>query len=148
MQQIRQATEADCQALADLDATGNPSPWSAKQFQTALNNRHNEIWIIENEQTPAGFIVWQTIAGESELHLLAVKPSCRRLGLASKLLQKWFKTIKEQAVNRCLLEVRAGNQAAQALYVKHGFCERGRRRHYYSLPNGNREDAVWMEKIC
>ncbi|KLT72613.1 acetyltransferase [Neisseria arctica] len=148
MWEIRRAIEADCRALANLDATGNPSPWTDKQFQTALYNRHNEIWVIENKQTLAGFIVWQTIADESELHLLAVNPAFRRLGLASKLLQKWFEKIKEQTVKRCLLEVRAGNQAAQALYVKHGFCECGRRRHYYSLPDGNREDAVWMEKIC
>jgi ribosomal-protein-alanine N-acetyltransferase len=41
-----------------------------------------------------------------------------------------------------LLEVRASNAPALALYEHAGFCRTGLRRHYYSAPV---EDAVLME---
>ena len=47
-------------------------------------------------------------------------------------------------IQRILLEVRAGNAAAQALYRRNGFIECGRRKGYY----GGVEDAVLMEKTC
>ncbi|MCI4054270.1 hypothetical protein MM710_39410, partial [Klebsiella pneumoniae] len=49
---------------------------------------------------------------------------------------------------RLLLEVRAGNTAAQALYAAHGFSIAGRRKNYYRATDGQTEDAVLMEKIC
>ncbi|UOO81665.1 ribosomal protein S18-alanine N-acetyltransferase [Uruburuella testudinis] len=146
---VRTARPEDCAALAALDAQCNPSPWSAAQFQTALNNRHSCVIIMETAaQTPAGFAVWQTLFDESELHLIATAPAQRRQGVAAQLLAEWFQTALSTGVRRCFLEVRASNLAAQALYRKHGFSECGRRRDYYPLPEGGREDAVWMEKIC
>ncbi len=146
---IRVATAADCAALAALDAQCNPSPWSAAQFQTALTQPHDSVWLL---QTPshdiAGFAVWQTLFDESELHLIATAPALRRQGIAAQLLAAWFQTASAQGVRRFFLEVRAGNEAAQTLYRKHGFTECGRRRDYYPLPDGSREDALWMEKLC
>ena len=40
-----------------------------------------------------------------------------------------------------LLEVRASNDAARALYTRHGFTTAGRRRRYYTAPV---EDALVM----
>ena len=42
------------------------------------------------------------------------------------------------------LEVRASNQAAIALYEKHGFTQAGLRKNYYEKP---REDAVIMTRF-
>lgn len=146
---IRPALPADCPALAALDAQCNPSPWSAAQFQTALNNRFDNITVLaEADGTIGGFAVWQTLCGESELHLIATAPARRRAGLASQLMAAWFQTASAQHAERLFLEVRAANLAAQALYRKHGFTECGRRKAYYPLPDGSREDAVLMEKSC
>ena len=90
----------------------------------------------------------QTPFDESELHLIATEPALRRQGLATQLLNEWFQTAAAENLQRLFLEVREGNLNAQALYRKHGFAECGRRRDYYPLPEGGREDAVWMEKIC
>ena len=145
---IRPATSADCAALAAIDRAGNPAPWSAAQFQTALNSRFDTVLLAEHQSRPAAFIVWQTVADESELHLIATAPESRRLGLAAALMQCWFEAATAQSVRRLLLEVRAANLPAQNLYRRHGFTECGRRRDYYSLPDGTREDAVLMEKTC
>lgn len=143
---IRPATLADCAALAEIDGSGNPSPWSAKQFQSALESRSETVLVHETDGCIGGFIVWQSVCDESELHLIATAPTYRRQGIAAALLAEWFQTASSQGVTRLFLEVRAGNGAAQALYRKYGFAESGRRKGYYSLPDGGREDAVLMDK--
>lgn len=145
--EIRHALPEDCAVLAALDAQCNPSPWSAAQFQAALESRFGTVRVLLENGVPAAFAVWQTVDGESELHLIATVPAHRRAGLASRLLDDWFQTASPHA-GRLFLEVRAANPAAQALYRKHGFTECGRRKNYYSLPDGTREDAVLMEKSC
>lgn len=145
---IRAAAAADCAALAQLDAQCNPSPWRAAQFVAAVEGRFDTVLLAEREEELCGFIVWQSICGESELHLIATSPACRRQGVAAQLMAHWFQTAADEACERLFLEVRAGNEGAQALYRKYGFQECGRRRAYYPLPDGTREDAVLMEKSC
>lgn len=145
---IRDAVAEDCGTLAELDRQCNPAPWSAQQFQTALNSRFDTVKVLEHQAATAGFAVWQTICGESELHLIGIDPAVRRNGLASQLMNAWFQTASSEAIERWFLEVRASNHAARALYEQYGFREYGRRKDYYPLPNGGREDAVLMEKKC
>ena len=42
------------------------------------------------------------------------------------------------------LDVRAGNELAQQMYVRHGYRRVGERKSYYPAANGKREDAVVM----
>lgn len=143
---IRPAVAADSAFLADIDRCSNPSPWSAKQFQAAIDSRLDTVLVSEVEGAIAGFIVWQSVCDESELHLIATAPTYRQQGVAAALLLQWFQTASLQKITRLFLEVRASNQAAQNLYRKYGFQESGRRKAYYSLADGGREDAVLMDK--
>lgn len=143
---IRPAAAEDCAKLAETDRSGNPSPWSENQFRAAVAGKTETVLLAEKEQKICGFIVWQSVCGESELHLIATAPEYRRQGVAAALLTQWFQTASAHNITRLFLEVRAGNEAAQALYRKHGFAECGRRRDYYPLPDGGREDALLMEK--
>ena len=143
---IRAATAADCAALAALDARCNPSPWRESQFQSALNGRLDTVLVDADSDGIRGFIVWQSVCGESELHLIAAAPELRRQGIATALMQQWFQTASAQGCERLFLEVRASNISAQNLYRKYGFQECGRRKGYYPLPDGGSENAVLMEK--
>jgi ribosomal-protein-alanine N-acetyltransferase len=42
------------------------------------------------------------------------------------------------------LEVRLGNERAREVYRRYGFAEVGKRRAYYPVQQGPREDAVLM----
>ena len=117
---IRRASPSDCAALAALDAVCNPSAWTQRQFESALVSPSEQVFLA---------------------------PECRRRGVASALLEYWFAHLPEDT-QRLLLEVRAGNTAAQALYAAHGFTDAGRRKNYYRTADGKTEDAVLMEKIC
>ncbi|HEZ0796350.1 TPA: ribosomal protein S18-alanine N-acetyltransferase [Neisseria meningitidis] len=144
---IRRASPSDCAALAALDAVCNPSAWTQRQFESALVSPSEQVFLAEKDGGIAAFIVWQNLPDESELHLIATAPECRRRGVASALLRHWFSNLPE-GTQRLLLEVRAGNTAAQALYAAHGFSIAGRRKNYYRTADGKTEDAVLMEKIC
>lgn len=144
---IRPATPDDCTALAALDAQSNPATWSQAQFLSALAQSCNHILLAEHaDGSIQGFIVWQTLPDESELHLIATAPEYRRQGTASALLAHWFAATAPQT--RLLLEVRQSNTAAQALYAKHGFSAAGIRKNYYRTADGTGEHAVIMEKTC
>lgn len=144
---IRRASPSDCAALAVLDAVCNPSAWTQRQFESALVSPSEEVFLAEKDGGIAAFIVWQNLPDESELHLIATAPECRRRGVASALLEYWFAHLPE-GTQRLLLEVRAGNIGAQTLYAAHGFSIAGRRKNYYRTADGKTEDAVLMEKIC
>ncbi|HGG7712139.1 TPA: ribosomal protein S18-alanine N-acetyltransferase [Neisseria meningitidis] len=144
---IRRAVYADCEELAALDAVCNPSAWTQHQFESALVSPSEQVFLAEKDGRLAAFIVWQNLPDESELHLIATAPECRRRGVASALLEYWYAHLPE-GTQRLLLEVRAGNTAAQALYAAHGFSIAGRRKNYYRTADGKTEDAVLMEKIC
>lgn len=140
---MRLATRDDAPKLANLDAQCNPSAWTVQQFQAACE--HDTVCLSENEKGDVlGFIVWQTLFDEMELHLIATHPEYRRCGVASDLLAQMFQAACEQRITRILLEVRASNVGAQALYERHGFVLIARRKNYY----GGVEDALIMEKTC
>ncbi len=139
---IRPATVADIPALASLDQQTNPHPWTANQFQAAHQPPIRTLLIAEHDQHIIGYIAWQHIQDEIELHLIATAPSHRQQGIASQLMQQLIATAQQHHA-RIILEVRASNHIAQALYRKHQFTPIATRKNYY----GN-EDAVIMEKTC
>ena len=144
---LRPVIAADCEILAAIDQAGNPSPWSATQFASALADKHTSVYLAESATEILGFIVWQQLFEEAELHLIATAPAARRQGIAAALMSLWLQHSAQNGVQRLILEVRAGNEAAQALYRRYGFAESGRRPGYYRTADG-REDAVIMEKLC
>lgn len=88
-----------------------------------------------------GFVgVWLTL-DEAHIVTIAVRESHRGRGLGELLLIAAIAlaTLNDREV--VTLEVRASNQAAQALYEKYGFRKVGVRHRYYS---DNHEDAVIM----
>ena len=139
---IRPATPDDLPALATLDRQTNLHPWTAAQFQAAHRPPIHTLLIAEQHQHIIGYIAWQHIQDEIELHLIATAPAHRRQGIASQLLQQLIATARQHRA-RIILEVRASNHIAQALYRKHQFAPIATRKNYY----GN-EDAVIMEKTC
>lgn len=70
---------------------------------------------------------------------LAVAPEHRREGLGARLLEEGLGLLRARGARQVYLEVRAGNEAARALYERRGFRPVGRRSGYYRNPA---EDAI------
>lgn len=79
--------------------------------------------------------------GDADLLTIATAARARRRGLARLMLDHLIAQAREAGCGAILLEVRASNEPAQALYLARGFEPIGRRRRYYSAPT---EDAVVM----
>ena len=58
--------------------------------------------------------------------MLAVDPSCRRLGLGRKLVQKSIEAMKDLEANEVVLETEITNLAALRLYEQLGFVREKR----------------------
>ncbi|MFQ5839997.1 MAG: ribosomal protein S18-alanine N-acetyltransferase, partial [Candidatus Methylomirabilales bacterium] len=95
----------------------------------------------ESRRQVVGYCCLWIMADELQIANLAVIPTLRRQGIGRRLVAAALAVAAARGVRRAFLEVRAGNDAAQALYRRFGFSVLARRRRYYSEP---REDALIM----
>lgn len=136
-------TESHLPNLAALEARCFPAdPWSEHMFRQALDSPDTVILLAEGEDsTLLGYAVLYTVLDEGNLDNIAVARSFRRRGVADALLSALAGLCRERGIVRLMLEVRASNAPALALYHKYGFAEVGWRKNYYRNP---REDAILM----
>lgn len=138
---IRTATEADLDALLELERECITPPWTEGQLLAELLNGDTYIVAAQEETEILGFAVLRRMGGEAELFRVAVQAAARRRGIASALMENVLSAAENAEIESVFLEVRASNAAAIALYEKHGFAAVGRRRGYYDAPV---EDAAVM----
>lgn len=140
---IRPGTPSDLpQVLAIASAGSDTGPrWTEAHYQAALApNTDREVLLVE-EGAVTGFVVLHYIAGECEIENIAVALPCRGRGVGTVLLRAAMDAAAARNAERMLLEVRASNVAALALYERFGFRRDGLRTDYFDAP---REDAVLM----
>jgi len=87
-----------------------------------------------------GVIVGAAIFEEAEIHAVAVRSDARRRGLGRTLVAAALDAAAARGVTKVFLEVRAGNVAAQQLYLGLGFRPLGVRARYYA----DGEDALQL----
>lgn len=95
----------------------------------------------DGDGTGLGFSLYRTVAGDSELLLLAVDPRAQRRGIGRQLLDHFIEDSRSSGAEKIHLEVRDGN-AATLLYEAAGFTEVNRRRNYYRGKAGAQFDAL------
>lgn len=91
-----------------------------------------------------GFSLVRTVVDESELLLLAVRPTHQRRGVGRHLLDDFLSRARNDRVARAHLEVRDGNPAV-SMYRNVGFAPVGRRRNYYHASDGGGFDAITLD---
>jgi ribosomal-protein-alanine N-acetyltransferase len=135
---IREMSPSDVPAVsAILLESAEASSWPEKSI---LESAQSGIaWVAEQQGNAIGFLIGRGVADEFEILNLAVAKSHRRRGVATQLLETMSAWLQRVGTRRAYLEVRATNEAAIALYVRHGFGQNGRRLRYYQNPV---EDAV------
>lgn len=97
-----------------------------------------------------GFVVLARGPFEAEIEAITVHAAQRGQGIGARLLAAAIARAhdwqRESGLERLLLEVRASNAAAVALYAQAGFIRDGVRKGYYPLAEGGREDA-WLMSL-
>jgi len=130
--------------LADIHAASFvfPRPWSAAEFTTLLDSPF--AILVEGNH---GFAMGRVVAGEAELLTIAVRPDARRNGEGRDMLRKLLCEAISRGADRMFLEVAADNTPAILLYESLGFARTGRRKGYYSGPNGATDALTYCSII-
>ena len=130
--------------VAALEKECFSSPWSEAMLEDALFDPQASFIVAEDEEgNILGYAGLHVILDEGYIDNIAVEEAARRHGVGDALLDV-FCRFGQAHLSFLTLEVRASNQAAIALYEKHGFTQAGLRKNYYEKP---REDAVIMTRF-
>ncbi len=131
---IRPGRDADVPAMAAIAAG-----WTAAQLRSELDQPLARVLVWHEEGQVLGHALGWTVAGEVHIHEIAVAQQAQRRGIGRALVHALIQTC---GGGIAMLELRASNSAALALYRSCGFETVGRRQAYY--PDG--EDAVLMTR--
>lgn len=139
--------EDDLDEVMALEQASFPEPWTRKMFLGELRGNAFAVNVIARARdagTVLGYILFWVVFEELHLMNLAVRPEARRRGLGTDLVRHALSVGATGGVRTALLEVRASNVAAIALYEGLGFARTCVRKGYYDRP---REDAVMMTRV-
>ena len=129
--------------IALLERRCFSDPWSEKSIASELENPLSLWFVAMDGNRVCGYVGSQTVLGESDMMNIAVSGDYRRQGIGEQLISRLIRELSKRGSHILCLEVRASNEAAIALYKKHGFEEVGRRKNYYEDP---KEDALLMTR--
>ena len=132
----------DLEAVLEVERASYPDPWPLQAFLSELDNPIATALVVRDGDRVVAHLIYWKVADELSILNITVHPSYRRRGLAEHLLGLALEDGRSSGIRLYLLEVRASNAAAMALYEKLGFTARSIRKRYY---DDNGEDAVLME---
>ena len=139
---IRPFEMGDLPALPAIERESRSDPWPESLFAESMTGDDKGCLIAQVNSQVAGFICWQRVVDEAEVHSLSVAKSFRRRGIATTLLGAMAENVSGNGVSVILLEVSDRNMSALDLYERFGFCRNGVRSGYY--PDGS--NAILMSK--
>ena len=130
--------------VAELERICFSVPWSRNMLAEELGNALSAFLVaLDDSGKVVGYAGVQVVLDEGYITNIAVRPECRRQGIAKKLLKVFLDFAQAHQLAFLSLEVRASNYDAIALYGIHGFRSVGRRKNYYEHP---KEDAIIMTR--
>ena len=110
-----------------------PDPWSVETFWSELahvpESRH--YLVAEREGELVGYAGLVVSGHQADVQTLATAPAEQGKGLGRQLLDALVAEARRRGAGEVLLDVRADNVAAQALYARAGFQRIAVRRGYY-----------------
>ncbi len=143
---ITSMTEHDLLEVVEIEETSGLSRWGWSAYYAELQGKNSHLMLVARSDYGlsaklAGYIVARLGADELHINNVAVRDEFRRSGIGQSLLNRIIEEGKRSGASAAFLELRAGNDAALALYRKCGFRVTSRRKRYYSDPV---EDALVM----
>ena len=139
---IRRMKAEDCPEVHGIEEAVFPTPWTLKDFEKEMTvNRCARYLVAECGGKIVGFAGAWIILDESHMTNIAVLPEWRGRGIGRRLMEALLQYASNLGAAYMTLEVRAGNEKAQALYKSLGFVKVSVRKKYYE---DNGEDGFLM----
>lgn len=144
------------QAVADIEAVVQPhDAWTYQTMITLLEQDSIDMLIVYEKEKKervldnkvVGYCLYQVIFEQAEILRIGTHPNYQRQGIASQLFDKLNRELMQRQVENLLLEVRADNIPAIALYEQQQFVVIHRRKGYYQLKDKAAIDALIMQRV-
>ncbi|MBV9696284.1 MAG: GNAT family N-acetyltransferase, partial [Gammaproteobacteria bacterium] len=113
-----------------IEAGLRPS-WDAARITWHVRDPDSVVLVARTELEVAGFAIMRYGLERAHLNLLAVEPRHRRRGVGRQLVGWLEESARTAGTFTIGLELRAGNEAAQAFYRALGYLECGHVQGYY-----------------
>ena len=139
--EFRDISREDIHTLAQMEQVIFSDSWSENAILESMERDYMHFYGAYKGDVLVGYLIFSHIVDELEIFRIAVECDCRGYGIAQVFIRKLQEFGREAGEARILLDVRESNLAARNLYVKTGFVEDGRRKHFYDKPQ---EDAILM----
>ncbi|MGE6246453.1 ribosomal protein S18-alanine N-acetyltransferase [Psychrobacter proteolyticus] len=142
------------QTVASIEAMVQPDDtWNQKTLAELLEQDSIRLLIAYDQvkednvshREIVGYCLYQTTFEQAEVLRIGTDPEHQRQGIASQILNKLHELLQLNRVESLLLEVRADNTAAIALYEQQAFSIIHRRKGYYKMPHKPAIDALIMQ---
>jgi|GEM_PF-253114 len=113
--------------VAELERTCFSNPWSRNMLAEELENACSAFLVALDAENGSvvGYAGLLAVADEGCITKMAVRPDCRRGGVAGQLLDVFIRFAEGSGLAFLTLEVRESNYAAIALYGSRGFRGEG-----------------------
>ena len=142
------------QTVANIETLVEPEdPWTEKTLAEMLIQDSMHILIVYKPEDKAdnnkiiGYCLYQVIFEQAEILRIGTHPDYQRQGIASQLFATLNNELINNKVESLLLEVRADNAPALALYGRQGLTVIHKRKGYYQLPYQPSVDALIMQRV-
>jgi ribosomal-protein-alanine N-acetyltransferase len=130
----------DIDAVVRIERDVFPDPWPRSAFTEIVDHsNHVNLVLALADGAVAGYVIALAVADEIQVQNIALDVSVRRRGYGRLLLREAEAEGQRRGARCAILDVRAGNEPALALYLKSGYHMIGRRKDYYRRPV---EDAL------
>jgi ribosomal-protein-alanine N-acetyltransferase len=136
-------------AVADIESIVQPQDaWTERALTDLLKQDSIDLMVVSNDSNSAvvGYCLYQVLFEQAEILRIGTHPQFQRHGIASQLFIALNKELQDNKVEILLLEVRADNDPAIALYQRQGLVIIHRRKGYYSQPQQPAIDALIMQR--
>ena len=142
------------QTVASIEAMVQPDDaWSQKTLAELLEQDSINMLIVYKQEKEEwaedkqviGYCLYQMMFEQAEILRIGTHPDYQRQGIASQAIDKLHRVLQSNQVESLLLEVRADNHAAIALYERQNFVVIHKRKGYYKVPHKPAVDALIMQ---
>ena len=141
------------QAVANIEALVHPhDAWTEQTLAEMLAQDSTHIMIVYKPEEEAGYKIvgyclYQVVFEQAEILRIGTHPDYQRQGIASQLFATLNNELINNKVESLLLEVRADNAPALALYEQQAFAVIHTRKNYYQLPHQPSVDALILQRV-
>ena len=142
------------QAVANIEALVQPhDAWTEQTLAEMLAQDSTHIMIVYKPEGKAdnnkviGYCLYQVIFEQAEILRIGTHPDYQRQSIASQLFATLNNELINNKVESLLLEVRADNAPALALYEQQAFAVIHTRKNYYQLPHQPSVDALILQRV-